>query len=378
MILAVLRTAFWIGLLVPLVVYVGYPLVVGRLARRRPARPWQERDAWPTVTVTIAAHNEERDIERAVRSCLDQAYPGPPVEVLVGLDGCTDDTRGVLDRLGEARVSYLALERQGKAATDNSLVAAARSEVVMTTAAGALLAPGTLERLAAPFRDRGVGCATGVFAPRQDGSAAAGGEGLYWRLEYDLLEAESRLGVLAMASGTSMAHRRSLFRPIPLDSDGDVCIAPNVVAQGARTVFVREAVVHDDGPPDLGAVLRNRRRMALRALPATVAFLPRLWRAGQRRAALALAMHKVLRWLVPFFVLLSAVAAVGLVLAGDRLHTVIAVALLAVGLLGTLATALAGPRIRGAVTSFGLAQVAFALATLDALLGRRATMWTRR
>jgi hypothetical protein len=33
--------------------------------------------------------------------------------------------------------------------------------------------------------------------------------------------------------------------------------------------------------------------------------------------------------------------------------------------------------MRGAVASFTVAQVAFALATVDALRGRRARMWTR-
>ncbi|HYM83424.1 MAG TPA: glycosyltransferase, partial [Candidatus Dormibacteraeota bacterium] len=250
-------------------------------------------------------------------------------------------------------------------------------DVVVTTAAGAVWDPGSLERICAPFRDPTVGVATGRFSPRQDGLAASAGEGFYWRMEYGIMAAESALGILACASGTSMAHRRSIFRPIPADSDGDVAIAPNAVEQGYRTVFVPEVVVRDDGPVDMRGVLRDRRRMALRALPTTATFVGRLVRAGRLGAALGLASHKLLRWLVPFCLPVWAIAALALIARGDTgaaLATAALVALAGVLLLATLA---AGPRVRGAVWGFIAAQLAFALATVDAFRGRRARMWSR-
>jgi biofilm PGA synthesis N-glycosyltransferase PgaC len=376
--LTLLWAVYAISLLAPIVVYVGYPLSIRLLAgRRRPFVP-SAGPSWPTVTVAIAAHNEERDIGRAVASVFAQEYPGSPIQVLVGLDGCTDGTREVLQRIDDRRLRWLDLERAGKAATDNRLVEASDTDVVVTTAAGAVYDPGALRSLCEPFRDPVVGCVSGVFAPRQDGSVAAGGEGVYWRTEYALMSGESTLGILACASGTSMAHRRSIFRPIPLDSDGDVAIAPNAVEQGYRVVFVRDAVVRDDGPPDLGAVLRNRRRMALRALPTTATFIGRLLRRRRWGPATALALHKLLRWLVPLCVPAWALAALGLGLAGSRTAVALSLVLLALGTVGVLAALAAGPRARAAVAGFAIAQLAFALATIDVLSGRRARMWTRR
>ncbi len=370
-----LVAAFWIGLLVPVVVYVLYPAAILALARVTRPAPLDQTAPWPSVTVAIAAHNEERDIGRAIRSVLLQEYPGR-LDVLVGLDGCTDGTAAAIEALSEPRAAYLDLPRAGKAATDNALVAAATGDVVITTAAGAEFAPGTVHRLAEPFRDPRVGCTTGRFAPRQDGTMASGGEGMYWRMEYAVMAGESRLGILGAASGTCMAHRRSIFRPIPTDSDGDVAIAPNAALQGARVLFVRDAVVHDDGPARMEAVLRNRRRMALRAMPATLGFVRRLL-ARRPGTAFGLIMHKVLRWLVPFFVLLWALAVVGLVLERDEVYTVLSAILLAIGIAGSLVFLLAGARTRGTLVSFAMAQVAFALAVIDMLLGRRARMWTR-
>jgi hypothetical protein len=202
------------------------------------------------------------------------------------------------------------------------------------------------------------------------------GEGIYWRLEYAVMSAESRLGLLAMASGTALAFRRSAFRPIPADSDADVVVAPNAVLAGFRVVHEPSAVVYDDGPPSLRAVLRNRRRMALRALPATLALIPRLVGAGRGAAAASLLAHKVFRWLSPAAALVWVLSAPALLVRSASPYRLLVVGLLAAGSAAGVA-GLATPRTRGAVASLAVAQVAFGLALIDAARGRRARTWTR-
>jgi cellulose synthase/poly-beta-1,6-N-acetylglucosamine synthase-like glycosyltransferase len=247
--MVVAKIGYWIGLLIPLVSYALYPAAVVLGARLRPrAHAAVDQLPWPSVTVAVAAHNEEATIARCVMNLLDQSYPGPPVQILVGLDGCTDGTAAKLAAIRVPLLRVMELPRMGKATTDNRLVEGASTEVVVTTSAGSEFAAGTLERLVAPLRDARVGCATGVFLPRRDGSGASEGEGLYWRAEYAVMAAESRLGILAVASGTALAFRRSLFRPIPADSDADVTVAPTVLVNGGLVVHVHDAVVFDDGP----------------------------------------------------------------------------------------------------------------------------------
>ena len=368
-------TGFWVGLLVPLIGYVVYPavaLVAGRLARTPVAKP----GSWPSVTVAIAAHNEEATILRAVRSALDERYPGPPVEVLVGLDGCTDGTADVLAERPDPRLTVLDLPRAGKAATDNRLVAAATTDVIVTTSAGAEFRAGTLANLLEPLRDPDVGCATGVFRPRPDSGVATQSERMYWGLENRIMEAESRFGGLAMASGTALAFRRSLFAPIPSDSDADVTVAPTVVLRGMRVVHVAAAVVYDDGPSTLRIVFRNRRRMTLRALPATLGLIPRLIRAGRYRAATTLTFHKIFRWLTPAAAIIWTVSAVRLWLRGDPLFRAL-IALLLCSAIAVAVLALLRPALRSALAGLVAAQLAFLAASVDAVLGRRARLWSR-
>lgn len=369
---------YWIGLLIPVLSYALYPAIVVLGARlRHGTAPAVAERPWPSVTVAIAAHNEEATIARCVMAVLDQAYPGPVVQILAGLDGCTDGTAAALEAIQSTRLGVIDLPRLGKAATDNRLVERADTEVIVTTSAGSEFAPGTLQRLVAPLRDARVGCTTGVFRPRQDGSSASEGESAYWRVEYMVMAAESRLGILAVASGTALAFRRSLFSAIPTHSDADVTVAPTVLANGGWVVHVSDAVVFDEGPDSLRFSLRSRRRMVLRALPATIEIVPRLVRAGHPWAALGLVTHKVFRWLTPLAAVLWAASAAALVLAGSQPYPILTAALLLAGaaIVGlVLATSRAGNR---AVVGLAVAQLAFALAVYDALRGRRATTWNR-
>lgn len=249
--------------------------------------------------------------------------------------------------------------------------------MIVTTSAGSEFGDGALAALVGPFRDRRVGCATGVFRPRADQTAPGEGERAYWGIEGRVMDAESRLGILAIASGTALAFRRGLFRPIPLGSDADVTVAPTVAALGGRVVFVRDAIVFDDGPSTNETVLRNCRRMALRALPATLQFVPHLLHAGRPGPALSLVAHKIFRWATPFAATLWALSAAALCLRGDPLYRNVTVIFLVVAALGLLLALAGGRRTRGMVTGLVIAQVAFALAALDALRGRSAQTWSR-
>jgi cellulose synthase/poly-beta-1,6-N-acetylglucosamine synthase-like glycosyltransferase len=369
---------YWIGLLIPAVSYALYPATVMIWARLRPrTRAAVDQLPWPSVTVAVAAHNEEATIARCVTSLLDQSYPGPPVQVLVGLDGCTDGTAAALAVIQAPRLAVLDLPRMGKATTDNRLVERAGTEVVVTTSAGSEFAEGTLERLVEPLRDARVGCATGVFRPRRDGSAASDGEGAYWRAEYAVMAAESRLGILAVASGTALAFRRLMFRPIPADSDADVTIAPTVLANGGLVVHVHEAVVWDDGPGALKVSLRNRRRMVVRALPATLAIVPSLVRTGHVVAAFGLVSHKVFRWLSPLAAVLWLASAAVLAADWDQPYVVLTAALVVAGMAAVCLVLVASRGGRAAMVGLAVAQCAFTLGVIDAARGRRARTWNR-
>ena len=47
---------------------------------------------WPSISIMVAARNEEENIEDCLRSLLNVDYPLSKLEILVGDDGSTDQT----------------------------------------------------------------------------------------------------------------------------------------------------------------------------------------------------------------------------------------------------------------------------------------------
>ena len=135
--------------------------------------------------------------------------------------------------------------------------------------AGAEYAPGTLVALASVFRASGVGCAGGKYAPRCTGSASVAAEASYFSLEYRLMAAENRLGILANASGTALAFRRSLWQPIRATSAAGrfgVAASSRVAHRAGRAAGATSsytcaipAIVWKSGPPWTGPLGRPSR-----------------------------------------------------------------------------------------------------------------------
>src|SRR5437870_12432945 len=81
--------AWWVAVALLLYVYSGYPLLLAALAlfsrRRRP-----EPGYLPTLSILIAAHNEEAGIEKKLLQTLTLDYPPVRVNQEFQLAGWTD------------------------------------------------------------------------------------------------------------------------------------------------------------------------------------------------------------------------------------------------------------------------------------------------
>lgn len=107
--------AFWLAVLFVGYTYLGYPLVVWLLARRRPeASPCIENvSEWPEITVVVAVYNEGQRIARKIENLRNLDYPQEKVRILFVSDGSTDSTNEVLAKAsGISWYAYAA--RRGK------------------------------------------------------------------------------------------------------------------------------------------------------------------------------------------------------------------------------------------------------------------------
>ena len=255
---------FWICAFVILYVYLGYPalLSTGVLGRKRPA---QRAHILPALSVIVPAHNEEHSIRSKILNLLSQDYPNESVQILVGNDGSTDRTVEIVSEFAARGIVRLitAEVAGGKSTIQNLLVSWATGEILVFTDADCFLPPDGLRTIVQSFADHEVGLVTNCASFLNEGETpTVEGESLYWRYERWLRNQESDRGLLAMASGSLFAVRRSLWVPLEPGVGDDFALPLRVAKKGRRNILeprVSAATVLSQNQP--GSMLRTKIRI---------------------------------------------------------------------------------------------------------------------
>ena len=115
----------------------------------------------PSVSVIIAAYNEEKVIARTVQSLLDGDYAS--LEIIVVDDGSRDRTSEVVQQTfaGVPNVRLMRKENGGKASALNYGLLVAQGDIMVSLDADTLFAPDTITRLVRHFADKNVGAVSG-------------------------------------------------------------------------------------------------------------------------------------------------------------------------------------------------------------------------
>lgn len=273
-----LEIVFWaaVGLLV--YTHVGYPFALAALrAVRGPksgagasvlAPPERGRSsvarsgaaALPSVSLIIAAHDEEAVIGRKLANALELDYPRDRLEVIVASDGSEDRTVDLADEAGADVV--LDLPRGGKIAAQNAAADRASGDILAFSDANAFWLPNALRLLVAPFDDPEVGyvCGQVRYADGTDGSSQ---EGLYWRYEMALRRLESDAGGVTGGNGGIYAVRPDSYLVLEPSRSHDLNFPFQMVKRGWRVLYEPGAVAEERMVPTLGGEFERKRRMMI-------------------------------------------------------------------------------------------------------------------
>ena len=298
---------FWSMLAAVVYAYVGYPALLWLLTRFRGRPPLNDDGEFaPPVSIMLPAHNEERVIRGRIENLLELDYPAERLQVIVGSDASSDETVAIVRSFADARVELIAAERrQGKTSLLNRMVEQSSGELLVFTDANCRYDRSALRRLAAPFSTPSVGCVIGeLIYVNTDDPEVAGGEGLYWRFENAIKELESDLGGTIVANGSIYAMRRERFRPLPGHVSDDSVNPLLVLRDGHRVVFERRAVAREKAAERLVEEIGRKSRMVTRQLGSHVYVRSFLW-PPRPTLAFRLISHKLLRWMVPLFLMMA-------------------------------------------------------------------------
>jgi cellulose synthase/poly-beta-1,6-N-acetylglucosamine synthase-like glycosyltransferase len=248
----------------------------------------------PSLSLIVAAHDEEAVIGRKVANAIGLDYPRELLEVIVACDGCTDATA---QRAGAAGAdAVLELPRAGKIRAQDAAVEHARGEIVAFSDANSLWDPDAARVLVAAFADPRVGYACGQVTFSGDGSNQ---EGVYWRYELGLRSLESRLCSITAGNGAIYATRREDYLVVDPIMGHDLSLPFNMVKRGRRAVYVPQARAREKMVPTLAGEYARKRRMMSHTWPIVVRGGMLSPRGYPPAYALMIFSHRVLRYSTP-------------------------------------------------------------------------------
>ncbi len=299
-------------------IYLGYPALVFVMSRLF-GWPLRQAEITPSVSIIIAAYNEEKDIATKIENSLCLDYPREKLEIIVASDCSTDRTdeivrsyahRGVI--LHRQRVRY------GKTMAQHRAVQVSTGDVLVFSDATTMYEHDVLRMIVRNFADSKVGCVSGQLV-YVDRATTAVGKGCrsYWGYEKFLKKCESRLGSLIGVSGCLYAVRRSSHARLAKDMIDDFVIATEIHLQGLRTVYEPEAVSLED----TNQRAKDEMRMRVRVIEQTMSALNRYSEVlnPYKHGIFAWQMlcHKVLRYTVPAWLIIAFLSSAFLVRASD-------------------------------------------------------------
>jgi len=287
-------------------VYVGYPLLlflIAALQKPRKAEPGYT----PSISILIAACNEEAGIKRKLEQTLSQDYPADKMEILVLSDGSEDRTDEIVSQCTDRRVRLVRIpERRGKTNAQNEGVKHAKGEVLIFSDATTIYHEQALKYLASNYQDARVGAVSGryqYFDPGQD-SPTGMGTIAFWSYENKIKEWQSRIGTLTGCCGCIYSVRKSAYTELAPDVISDLVQPLWVIQNGHRVVFEDRALAYEQTTESATEEFAMRVRVITRGIRGLLS-VPELLKPWKHPwIAFQLFSHKILRWMVSVFLLL--------------------------------------------------------------------------
>lgn len=253
-----------LGLSFYLLVLTIVPLVISAGSKTRP-------DSRKKFAIIIPAHNEEKVIEKTLRSVFRVDYPKELYDVIVVADNCTDQTAKIALECGAIVFQRVDMARRGKGYALNWIT------------------PQVLERLPAPGYDACVFMdADSIMMPEfleemnrslHEGHRVIQSSDLVldnstsWRVQliliafalqnYVRLLGKSRLGLSVLLKGNGMCFDAAVLRTVKWDESSlgeDLDMGVDLIRRGTKIHFNPDAVVYALMPEQASSATTQRIR----------------------------------------------------------------------------------------------------------------------
>lgn len=355
--------------------YLGYPLslLTLRLFLRRSVA---KRKNSLSVTFIITAYNEEKRIREKIENTLQLSYPEELLELFVASDGSSDKTNSIVQEYAGRGIVLLNIEpRGGKENAQKYAVQQASGDILIFSDVATKLDVHSLQEIVSNFSDSSVGCVSSEDKLiGKDGKPS--GEGAYVRYEMWLRRLETSVNSVVGLSGSFFAARKEVCQDFSGDVQSDFRTLLSSITLGLRGVSDPAVIGYYSDIADEKREFERKVRTVLRGL--TVFFQHYHFLNFMRYGFFSyqLFCHKLLRWLVPVF-LVSAVISNGCLAMASSFFLLIFIGQIlfyGIAAFGLMTNLLSG--VMKIPAFFVVVNSAIVIAWFKYLTGTRIVLWT--
>ncbi len=297
-------TLFWLALTGCIYSYALYPLILQFFMEKPKASDLDGAlQNWPGISHIITVHNEAGRIRQKLENALAMAYPGD-MEILVASDGSTDATNTIVAEYADKGVRLIDVkDHKGKENAQLQGIRRAQGEILVFSDVATRMEEQAFCQVVRYFSDPQVGAASSEDRfISQDGAIV--GEGAYVKYEMWLRRCESRAAGLVGLSGSFFAARKTVCEEWDIYSPSDFNTALNCARQGLKAVTMPDVYGYYKDLADASKEYQRKIRTLIRGFTAISRHRDVLNVKKFGLFAFQVWSHKIMRWAVPWFMLL--------------------------------------------------------------------------
>jgi len=207
---------------------------------------------WPSVSIIVPAHNEEKVIERCIESLIEIDYPKK--EIIVVDDGSSDKTYELAKKYVRKGVKVIRRRRAGgKSVALNTGMLLAKGEIIVTCDADSLISRTAIKAIVKRFQDPMVTAVAGNVKVLNRTNLVTKCQALEYIVNENIYRRVFDIfGVVPVVPGPLAAFRRKALREIgfydkdTLTEDFDITV--KILKAGKVVQALSNAIVYTEAP----------------------------------------------------------------------------------------------------------------------------------
>lgn len=226
----------------------------------------------PSVTIAIAAYNEEKTIEKTINSIIKSDYPKEKIEIIVVNDGSNDKTAEVMKLIIEKHSNFdiklFNKKNGGKASAINLALKHAKGEFIGVVDADSTISSNSIKIITRHFTEKNLGAVISRIKVDKPKTLLERVQRFEYIMSNMLRNLMASIGTLALTPGVLSIYRTELIRKVggfdenKANLTEDLEIAMRLKYKGYEVRMEPESLVYTIVPQTIRKLWRQRIRWA--------------------------------------------------------------------------------------------------------------------